>query len=155
MMFSSVVLPEPEGPKMATNSLSRSESETSLSACCVNDPVVYDLRIFLTWSMRFFFLKWRRKTCIMCMVCENRAAVYAAWSVVAKLTLRLQTTARRRHAPGTHAGVGARYKPTPAPAAGARSAASRCALPSPRRPHAAGCVQQKRLPLGQREGAKC
>ena len=45
-MFSSVVLPEPEGPRMATNSLSRNDTDTSSSATWVNVPVVYVLQIW-------------------------------------------------------------------------------------------------------------
>ena len=51
MMFNNVVFPEPEGPKMATNSLSRNEMETSSSAFCVKLPVVYDLQILLSCSI--------------------------------------------------------------------------------------------------------
>ena len=40
MMLSKVVLPEPEGPRMATNSLSRNDTDTSSSAVCVKSPVV-------------------------------------------------------------------------------------------------------------------
>ena len=39
MTFSNVVLPEPEGPRMATNSLSRNEMDTSSRATWVKSPV--------------------------------------------------------------------------------------------------------------------
>ena len=39
MTLSIVVLPEPEGPRIATNSLSRKETETPSSATCVKDAV--------------------------------------------------------------------------------------------------------------------
>lgn len=40
MMLSSVVFPEPDGPRIATNSLSRKEMDTSSSAVWVKLPVV-------------------------------------------------------------------------------------------------------------------
>ena len=40
MMFSSVVLPQPEGPSTATNSLSRKSMETPLRACTAESPAV-------------------------------------------------------------------------------------------------------------------
>ena len=52
MMLSMVVLPEPEGPKMATNSLSRNASDTWSSATCVKLAVVYDLHTSLSCSMQ-------------------------------------------------------------------------------------------------------
>ena len=39
MMFSSVVFPQPEGPRTDTNSLSRKESDTPFSASTVVSPV--------------------------------------------------------------------------------------------------------------------
>ena len=51
MTLSIVVLPEPEGPRMATNSLSRKDRLTLSSATCVNDCVTYLLQITLRSSM--------------------------------------------------------------------------------------------------------
>ena len=39
-MLSSVVLPEPEGPRMATNSLSRNDTDTLSRAVWVKSAVV-------------------------------------------------------------------------------------------------------------------
>ena len=50
-MLSMVVLPEPDGPRTATNSLSRKDIEMSSRATCEKLAVVYDLRISMSWSM--------------------------------------------------------------------------------------------------------
>ena len=50
--MSMVVLPEPEGPSTATNSLSRNDRLTSSSATWVKDCVTYFLLMFLSSSMR-------------------------------------------------------------------------------------------------------
>ena len=52
MTLSIVVLPDPDGPRMATNSLSLNETETPSSAVCVNDVVTYCLLMSLSSSMR-------------------------------------------------------------------------------------------------------
>ena len=44
-------MPEPEGPRMATNSLSRKDRLTLSSATCVNDCVTYLLQMPLSSSM--------------------------------------------------------------------------------------------------------
>ena len=59
-MLSSVVLPEPEGPSIATNSLSRNDTDTLSSAVCVKSAVVYDLHMRLSWSMRVLCLSLAR-----------------------------------------------------------------------------------------------
>ena len=46
-----VVLPEPLGPRMATNSLSRRFRLTSSSAFCTRSPVLYSFLMWLSWSM--------------------------------------------------------------------------------------------------------
>ena len=46
-----MVLPEPEGPRMATNSLSRKDRLTLSSATCANDWVTYLLQIPLSSNM--------------------------------------------------------------------------------------------------------
>ena len=48
---SRVVLPEPLGPRMATNSLSRRFRLTLFSAFCTRSPVLYCLQICLICSM--------------------------------------------------------------------------------------------------------
>ena len=50
MMLSSVVLPEPDGPNIATNSLSRRFRLTSSNAFCTKSPVLYCLEIDLICS---------------------------------------------------------------------------------------------------------
>ena len=50
-MLSIVVLPEPDGPSTATNSLSRNETETLSSAVCVKPAVTYFFEMFLSWSI--------------------------------------------------------------------------------------------------------
>ena len=52
MMFSVVVLPEPDGPRMATNSLSLKARLTWSRAIWVNDEVTYFLQMSLSSSIR-------------------------------------------------------------------------------------------------------
>ena len=51
MTLSRVVLPEPLGPRIATNSLSRRFRLTPSRAFCTREPVLYTFRISLIWSM--------------------------------------------------------------------------------------------------------
>ena len=40
IIFNNVVLPEPEGPRIETNSLSLKDNETSFNAVCIKSPVL-------------------------------------------------------------------------------------------------------------------
>ena len=71
-MLSSVVLPEPAGPRMATNSASRKASETSSSATCVKSPVWYDLPIPLSSIMSSPPASFPRNTVLVCDVSSPR-----------------------------------------------------------------------------------
>ncbi len=51
MTLSIVVLPEPDGPRIATNSLSRNARLTSSSAVWVKEAVTYFLQMCLSSSM--------------------------------------------------------------------------------------------------------
>ncbi len=56
MMLSKVVLPEPDGPRIATNSLSRRFRLTSSNAFCTKSPVLYCLEIDLICSTMLPFI---------------------------------------------------------------------------------------------------
>ena len=53
MIFNIVVFPEPEGPKIAANSLLRKLIETSSNAVCTKFPVLYVFLILLSFSIIF------------------------------------------------------------------------------------------------------
>ena len=81
------------------------------------------------------------------MVCENHAAVYPAWSVVAKLTLRLQTTARRRH-PQERMRASAFRAATPPRRHAAHARRSATPLTPAAAPHTFAC-NKNAFPLGK------